>query len=164
MNDINNMIVENQSLEEKRKLLENLKSSVHELEIQIHGIEVCTDEVLRRIPIMSNTLANCFFSLANIGKNASGKFWGPLYELSENFEPGHHAYTNDDSDPLHSLIQAITARCGCIDSYHAATIHKLIQSENLNGFWTNKQLVIEFYENVLAIAKALPDYRGHARV
>lgn len=79
-----------------------------------------------------------------------------LSDLAENFDPGYPAYTNDDHDPYHSLLQSITRECGLIDSYHSRRVH-----DALNNLPYPQPIFI--LEYVLAIVKAIPRYRGHAR-
>ena len=80
-----------------------------------------------------------------------------LSELAENFDPGYPAYTDDDPDPYHSLLQSITRECGLIDSYHSRKVH-----DALNNLPYPQPIFI--LEHMLAIVKAIPRYRGHARV
>jgi hypothetical protein len=81
---------------------------------------------------------------------------GNLSVLAENFDPGYPAYTDDDPDPRHSLLQSITRECGFIDSYHSKTVHDALRHLP----YPQPIFVLEY---LLTIVKAIPRYRGHSR-
>lgn len=98
-----------------------------------------------------------FLMMASFARARKKELLGPLMNLAENFDSESIAFTDDCSEPEHSVLQSITRECGELDSYHSAEIHRAI-----SHCWGAVSKTL--HQKLLTIAKALPRYRGHARV
>lgn len=118
---------------------------------------------------MPNQIKDSFAILRAYASTRHAGCFGELQALAENFVPGCEAYTDDSFDPEHSIVQRIITECGQLDQYHSVMIHGLmakLKRAHLSGSeeMVSHEEYVALLQQVLAIAKALPRYRGHARI
>lgn len=148
-----------------KELNESLFEVSYFIDSYAGDVGIFADDLSAWIPEMPASVQESFAVLFNYDRLRHAELEGNLWNLGENFVSGREAYTDDCSDPEHTAIQKIIEECGGLDQYHAIQIYELmhkVKKEFRNAM--QHELRITFLKHVLAIAKALPRYRGHARV
>jgi len=146
------------------ELMDNLFSISYFIDNYADDDGFIADELHAWISQMQESVRQPFDVLFGYSRLRNAEFENNLWSLGENFVSGRTGYTDDSSDPEHTAFQKIIEECGRLDQYHAIQIYELmrkVQKELREA--TQHELRITFLGHVLAIAEALPRYRGHAR-